>query len=60
MQGKIKSHKLKQKFYSPFEILDKVGKVAYKLNLPEGSMIHPIFYVSQLKRCMGKTTQPSL
>jgi hypothetical protein len=34
--------------YGPFQIIDTVGTVNYKLKLPKGWKIHPVFHASLL------------
>ncbi|GJT80085.1 putative reverse transcriptase domain-containing protein [Tanacetum coccineum] len=44
--------KLNPRYVRPFKVLAKVGKVAYKLELPqELSRVHYTFHVSNLKKC---------
>jgi hypothetical protein len=48
--------KLSPRYIGPFPILEKCGKVAYKLELPPSLVgVHNIFHVSQLKKCFEGT-----
>jgi hypothetical protein len=47
------TEKLSPRYIGPFPILEKCGKVAYKLELPPSlTGVHNIFHVSQLKKCL--------
>nr|GFA15566.1 putative reverse transcriptase domain-containing protein [Tanacetum cinerariifolium] len=47
-----KREKLNLRYVGPFNVLERVGDVAYKLDLPkELSMVHNTFHVSNLKKC---------
>jgi hypothetical protein len=50
--------KLAKHFYGPFKLLAAVGEVAFQLELPPTSRIHPVFHVSQLKPCFDDSTPP--
>ena len=46
-----KREKLSPRFIGPFEILEMVGTVAYRLTLPPSmSGVHEVFHVSMLRR----------
>ncbi|GJV61271.1 hypothetical protein Tco_1467371 [Tanacetum coccineum] len=49
-----KKGKLAPRYVGPFEILERIGLVAYRLRLPEElNSVHDTFHVSNLKKCLA-------
>ncbi|GJT34344.1 hypothetical protein Tco_0924763 [Tanacetum coccineum] len=49
-----KEGKLALRYVGPFEILERIGLVAYRLRLPEElNSVHDTFHVSNLKKCLA-------
>ena len=57
-----KRGKLGPRYIGPFQVISKVSKVGYRLDLPEElNQIHNTFHVSQLRKCVfGEDTVVSL
>jgi hypothetical protein len=48
-----KKGKLAPRYVGPFKIIERIGKVAYKLELPPKlETVHPTFHVSNLRKCL--------
>ncbi|XP_070048960.1 uncharacterized protein [Nicotiana tomentosiformis] len=49
-----KKRKLSPRYVRPYKTIQRIGQVAYKLDLPpEMSLVHPVLYVSMLKKVVG-------
>lgn len=50
------SQKLAKHYFGPFKIIQRIGTVAYKLDLPVESRIHTVFHNSVFKFCPSPST----
>ena len=48
-----KDNNLSLKYYGPYKVLQKIGTMAYKLELPTSLWVHPVFHVSCLNKVIG-------
>ena len=48
-----KENKFAPKYYGPYKVLQKIGSMSYKLEIPASSQVHPFFYVSCLNKVIG-------
>jgi hypothetical protein len=53
LKQKNKDNKITPKYYGPYKVLQRIGSMAYKLELPPSSCVHLVLHVSCLKKVIG-------
>ena len=49
-----KQSELSPRYIGPYQVIWKVGEVAYELDLPsDPEAVHPVFRVSTFRKCVG-------
>ncbi|XP_050916228.1 uncharacterized protein LOC127131346 [Lathyrus oleraceus] len=61
LKGLFKSQILSTRYIGPYQIIERIGEVAYILALPPSlSEMHDVFHVSQLRKFIPDSLQPIL
>ena len=47
-----------QQYVGPFKVLQRIGRLAYKLDIPKQWKIHPVFTIAQLEPCPAPDADP--
>jgi len=55
---KLTGRKYGQQFAGPVNVLERVGRLAYRLDLPEHWKIHPVLTIAMLEPCLSPHTNP--
>ncbi len=50
--------KLSQQYVGPFRVLERIGRLAYRLEVPDDWVLHPVFTIAQLEPCPDPATDP--
>jgi hypothetical protein len=53
LKQKNKDNKLAPKYYGPYKVLQRIGSMHYKLELPPSSCVYIVFHVSFLQKVIG-------
>jgi hypothetical protein len=53
LKKKKKDNKLEPKYYGPYKVLQRIGSMDYKLELPPSSRVHLVFHVSCLNKVVN-------
>ena len=54
MKQQKKNNKLSPRYFGPYQIMQNIGSVAYKLQLPPTTKMHLVFHVSYFKKVIGQ------
>ncbi|EXB37930.1 hypothetical protein L484_008556 [Morus notabilis] len=54
------THKLSPQYFGPYWVLERIGSVAYRLELPSGCKVHLVFHISLFKRKIEDNTENTL